>query len=145
MQVLADRQPVAVDVQVRARPAATASAFGISRVSSGSTRPSTEPATLKVRSTTAPIAPVRAWNRTACSAASFEAPYGLAGAAGSLSGIGCRSGVPYTAAVEPSTTRSASTASSRFTVPWTLAVKYRRGASNDSRTRVSAARWQIPS
>ena len=106
-----------------AHPAATARAFGISRVSSGSVRPSTDPATLNVRRTTAPAAPVRACQRTACSAASFDAPYGLAGAGASLSGIGCRSGAPYTAAVEPSTIRSAATASSRFTVPWTLAAK----------------------
>jgi hypothetical protein len=61
----------------------------MSRVVSRSGCPGRAPATLKARRLMAPIAPVAARSAAAWSAASLLLPYGLLGATGVVSVIGC--------------------------------------------------------
>ena len=82
------------------------------------------------------------------STASFDAPYGLVGRAGAVSGIGTSSGCPYTAAVEENTSRGtafARIASSSASEPATLLCQYVSGRSTDSATSALAAKCSTPS
>ncbi len=82
------------------------------------------------------------------STASFDAPYGLVGAVGSVSVIGVETGSPYVAAVEEKTRRRtpcSRMAASSAIVPPTLLSQYFSGFTTDSPTCEYAAKCRTPS
>src|SRR5256885_7295065 len=74
----------------------------------------------------------------------FDSPYALTGAYGSVSGIGTCSGIPYTAAVDEKTMFLIpvfNMAVNREREPAVLLWKYTSGILMDSPTAIQAAKW----
>src|SRR5712691_1290158 len=96
----------------------------------------------------APRPCIRAYSESVVSTATFDAPYGLVGRTGAVSGIGTCSALPYAAAVEEKTIRDVPAtriASSRASVPPRLFDQYLAGFATDSPTCEWAAKCSTAS